>query len=491
MTARLVMLLAVLGAAVTLLTSAGVASAHQAGCPDSNPPDEIVLVSGSGQTAQLGHSFETSFQVKLANHNGCPVTGILAGVNITFDAPASGPSGVFSGSGWRETTVGTDESGVAIAPTFTANFTVGAYTVYAHSSFGDVQFSVVNSANGVAASISAAGGSGQTAVASRQYSQPLQALVLDASGQPVQNAVVSFSTIVGATGANAAFLAGAQAEATTNATGLAISPPLVANAVAGRFTAVASVSGVATVATFALDNHAAAQKLIVAQPAGRTATVGRAFPSKLRVRVIDLTGQPVEGQLVAFTLGPQASAGSAAPGPGATFADGGTQASAATNDGGWAISPRFMANRVAGGFVATATTPGSSAARFALHNAAGPADAIAVGAASGETTQRSTRFAVPLAVRVYDRFQNPVSGATVVFSAPHHGATGYFSVVRSGGVRSHRRKSLTATAKTNSAGVAVAPPLVANPTVGGYLVRVGVRGARAHATFALVNTSSP
>jgi hypothetical protein len=448
-----------------------------------------VLEAGSGQTAQLGQPFQTNFQVKLANGNGCPITGNLAGVNVTFDGPDSGPSGIFSGSGWREAAVGTDGNGVATAPTFTANFTAGAYAVFAHSVWGDVQFSLVNTANGIPASINTAGGSGQTTLVSRQYAQPLQARVLDANGQPVQGAAVSFSVAVGATGAGAVFLTGTQADATTtNTNGDAISPPLLANSAAGQFTAVATVDGVATVATFALDNHAASQRLVAAKLASSTATVGRAFRSPLRVRVTDAAGQPIEGQTVAFVLGSQDAADS---GAGATFRDGTNQASVVTNATGWATSPRFAADHIAGTFVATATTLGSSALHVALHNEAGPVDMIDVGAASGETTRPSTRFAVPLVVTVYDRFENPVARVTVVFSAPHEGATGYFTVSsRRGRAKSHRRKSLTASVKTNVKGIAVAPPLIANTVVGGYLVHVAVKGANAHATFALVNASN-
>lgn len=478
-------------AMVTQLTSASIASARHAACPDSNPPNEIVLESGSGQTVQLGLPFQTNFQVKLANDNGCPVTGNLAGVNVTFDGPASGPSGIFSGGGWREATVGTDANGVATAPTFTANFTAGAYTVYAHSLWNDVQFSVVNTANGVASSINAAGGSDQAAIASRQYRQPLQARVLDASGQPVQGATVSFSILVGATGASAVFPEGVQAEAATNSSGTAISPPLLANSIAGRFTALATVDGVATVATFVLENHAASQTLAAPKLPQSTARVGHAFRSPLRVRVMDAYGQPIEGQAVTFVLGTQSVGGSGASDPGATFPDGTNQASVVTNAAGWATSPKFRANHVVGTFIATAAA-GSSARHFDLHNQADRAASIAVGAASGETTQISTRFAVPLAVIVYDRFGNRVSAATVVFSAPRRGATGYFSISsRRSTAKRHRRDSPAAVAKTNAEGIAVAPPLVANKVVGGYLVHVAVSGTNAHATFALVNAPSP
>jgi hypothetical protein len=485
------LLAAVAAATLVVLSSVGPAAAHQGSCPDSNPPDEIVLVAGSSQTAQLGQPLQTNFQVKLANHDGCPLTGSFAGVTVTFDGPDSGPSGIFAGSGWREATVGTDANGVATAPTFTANFTTGAYTVFAHSGYGDVQFSLANTANGVPASITATSGSGQSATISRRYAHPLQAKVVDATGQPVQGASVSFAIVPGAAGAGAAFLAGAQASATTNSDGLATSPPLLANATVGRFAAVASVSGLASVATFALDNHTAAEKLIARKTAPRSATVGTAFRAPLTVRLLDADRQPIEGQAVTFALAAQASATAGASDAGASFMDGMSQAVVVTDAEGFATSPRFTASHTAGAFVATASTPGAPGVGFTLRNKAGHAAFVALGAASGESTTIGTRFTVPLALTVSDRFGNRVSGAIVAFSAPRRGASGYFLVAgkHSASKLSHA-KPLTVTAKTNDNGIAVAPPFVANNAVGGYLVRVGVKNSGARGSFALVNTPS-
>jgi hypothetical protein len=471
--------------AFTLALGSAPASARQTSCPDSNLPNEIVLSAGSGQTAQLGQPFQVNFQVKLANDNGCPITGNLAGINITFDGPDSGPSGVFAGSGWHEATVGTDSNGVATAPTFTANFTAGAYTVFEHSAYGDVQFSVTNTATGVAAAISAIDGSGQSALVSSRYAEPLQVKVIDAGGQPVQGASVSFSVAAGSTGAGASFLAGAQATMATNSAGVATSPPLLANNTPGRFTALASVSGVAAVATFTLDNHAGAQRLIRTTTRNTTA-VGTVFRSPLKIKLVDANGHAIEGQAITFALAAQGAGTAGASGAGATFRDGSTAATAVTNADGVASSPPFTANHTTGAFAATARTSGVAPATFTLRNKAGRAASIAVGAASGESTPTSTRFLVPLVATISDRFGNPVVRATVFFAAPRHGASGHF-VARSKRRKGHR-SALSISVKTNAKGIAVAPPFVANRSVGGYLIRVAVKGSAARASFALVNT---
>ena len=59
-------------------------------CPSSNPPNELVLVGGTPQTAQLDTAFANPLQVALANTNGCPVTTAVTGTPVTFTAPASG-----------------------------------------------------------------------------------------------------------------------------------------------------------------------------------------------------------------------------------------------------------------------------------------------------------------------------------------------------------------------------------------------------------------
>jgi protocatechuate 3,4-dioxygenase beta subunit len=452
----------VLGAALALLAvlaaTAGSASAVGGACPTNNSPNELVLAGGSGQQAQLGKPFGESLRVALANTNGCPLTGNLAGVSVEFDAPGSGASGIFSSSGTRTAYVGTDSQGVATAPQFIANHTTGNYSVDAHSDYGSVGISLSNTANGLPAAIAAQGASGQEAAVNAQYAQPLQARVTDANGDPVQGATVSFSIVPGPTGAGASFL-GAQPQATTDSDGVATAPPLLANASPGKFTVVASTDGLASVASFVLDNHAASATVVAASARDPVATVDTQYHDRLAARVLDASGQPVEGATVTFAL-PAAA-----------------QATALTDANGIATSPALVANKTSGAFTATATVSGATVpVRYTLTNRAGAPYAVVAGAASGGSTAAGARFPVPLAVTVTDKDGNAVLGATVVFAAPKHGAGGHF---RSSARRAH--------AKTNVKGVAVAPPFTANGTVGGYVVTATVKGTSKSAAFALSN----
>jgi protocatechuate 3,4-dioxygenase beta subunit len=464
---------AVVGALALVAAFASIpAGARSTACPTINHPNELVIEGGSGQTAQLGRPFSENLQVALANTNGCALTGNLAGINLDFDAPGSGASGVFA-TGSIHAVVGTDAQGVATAPTLTANFTAGAYTVDVDSDYGTVELYLWNTAAGLAASI-AGGTPAQEANVNAQFAQPLQARVLDANGNPVQGATVDFSVVPGVTGASATLLG--QPSATTDANGLATSPPLFANAVPGRYAATASTAGVATIATYALDNHATAATLSSPVGLAQTATVGTDYRRRLVASVLDASGQPIEGATVTFAITP------AAGGAGATFAGGAEQATAITGVDGVATSPALVANKTSGAFSATATTTlAPTPVVFALRNLAGPPAAITAGAASGDAAVPGKRFPVRLAVTITDKNGNAVTGAVVTFRAPARGATGFFLL------GPHRRVSV-ARVRTNAAGIAVAPPFVANRKTGGYAVSATAGGKRA--AFALRNERS-
>jgi protocatechuate 3,4-dioxygenase beta subunit len=474
------LVLAGLATAVALAASSAGARAASNACPTSNSPNELVLVAGSGQTAQLGALFAQSLQVALANTNGCPLTGNLAGVSINFDAPGSGPSGVFAGSGSREAYVGTDSQGVASAPPFTANFTVGAYTVDAHSDYGSVELALSNTAGGLASSVAASGTAGQEATVNGSYGRPLQARVTDANGNPVQGANVTFSILPGPTGASASFL-GAAPSATTDSNGVASSPALVANGVPGRFSATASVAGVSTVETYSLDNHAANAALQTTSTHDSEAKVDSRYRSLLQARLLDASGQPIEGAVVTFAIA------AADNGAAAAFLGGTNQATALTDANGLATAPSLVANKTAGTFTATATAPGAQAARYTLENLASGPTSITAGAADGQPITVGERFPIPLAVTVTDKNGNPVAGAVITFAAPAKGASGRFTV-------SHTTKTSVHTirvvrVRTNSKGIAVAPPLNANTSVGGYAVTASVKGSSVRTAFSLVNLS--
>ena len=91
----------------------------------------IVATGGTPQSAAIATPFATQLQATITE-SGNPVNG----VTTTFTAPASGPSGTFPGS-VTTATVATSANGVATAPTFTANGTIGGpYNVVAEIGIG-------------------------------------------------------------------------------------------------------------------------------------------------------------------------------------------------------------------------------------------------------------------------------------------------------------------------------------------------------------------
>jgi hypothetical protein len=591
-------LAAALATAATPTASTGSSSTGTTGpsCPTPNRPNDLRLVAGSPQTTKVGTAFETNLQVTLANRNDCALTGSLSGVSITFTAPSSGASGTFASSGSNTVTVGTDASGAAAAPTFTANNSEGDYEVRAQSRYGSVTFQLSNTAAGVAASIAASSQTDQAATVNSQYAQSLQVQVLDAHGSGVRGVTVTFSLGTGPSGAGASFLGGtSQATAETDASGQATSPAVVANGTPGRFTATASASGLSGVVTFSLDNHAATYAIKATSQEARTATINGRYAAPLQAQVLDDAGQPIEGATVTFTLGTgpagatasflggggEASGGGtqataltdasgkassplfvangtpgrftatatvpggtspvsyalrnlagtltttqavqtasvnsryrqrlrarllgaqrqpldgisvtftiakASSGASASFLDGTSQATATTNAAGWASSPTMVANNVAGRFTATATASGtgSKPVSYRLQNLAGRPATITAGAATGESTPVGSRFRIRLAVTVTDDDDNPVVGTIVTFTAPARGPSGRFAVRQRGHPRTIR-KSRVVRVKTDSDGIAVAPPFTANMVPGGYAVTAVVAGSQQHTAFALVN----
>lgn len=89
-------------------------------------PASVTVTAGNSQTAVPGTAFATALQATVRDGNSNP----LGGVNVMFAAPASGASGTFPG-GVSTVIVVTNGSGVATAPTLTANTIQGGYAVTA------------------------------------------------------------------------------------------------------------------------------------------------------------------------------------------------------------------------------------------------------------------------------------------------------------------------------------------------------------------------
>ena len=93
--------------------------------PPPAGPSSVDASGGTPQSASVNTAFATAVRAIVRNASSNPVSGIA----VTFTAPASGASARFSGS--ATATAVTDLSGVATAPTLTANGQAGSYIVAA------------------------------------------------------------------------------------------------------------------------------------------------------------------------------------------------------------------------------------------------------------------------------------------------------------------------------------------------------------------------
>jgi Zn-dependent metalloprotease len=87
----------------------------------------LTVVGGSNQSAKVNTFFASPLTVNVIDGSLNPVTG----VSVTFTAPASGASGVFTDSRTNVTTTFTNQYGTAVSPLFTANDQSGNYSITA------------------------------------------------------------------------------------------------------------------------------------------------------------------------------------------------------------------------------------------------------------------------------------------------------------------------------------------------------------------------
>lgn len=404
-------------------------------------PATVASSSGSTQSTTVSTAFASPLQVLVTDASGTPVSG----VTVSFSAPGSGARATLSAA---SAVTGADGKAQVTA---TANATSGSYSVTATVSgiATPATFALTNI--GVPASVAVSAGGSQSATVGTAFATGLDALVRDASGNPVPGITVTFTAP--GSGATAQLSAGT---AVTDATGHA-AITATAGQTAGSYSVSATVSGVGTPASFALSNLAgAAVALQATAGTPQSATVGTAFGSQLAARAIDTYGNPVAG--VAITFGAPASGASAMLAtPSATTGSDGTARTTATS------------GTIAGDFTVTASASGLADVTFSLSSLPGTAQAIAITGGNAQSAIVHTAFAAALSVAVTDQYGNAVPGAPVTFQAPGAGASATVS-----------------STTTDGAGLATSSA-TANDIAGSYTVSAQLASS-ASVSFALANT---
>jgi hypothetical protein len=231
-------------AASTGLTTVNFSLTNTAGTPGS-------MTANAGttpQSATVGTAFANPLAVTVKDGSSNPVSG----VSVTFTAPASGASGLFSNS-TITITVATNASGVASVP-FTANGTPGGpYTVTAAASgLTTVNFTLSNLVGAAASMTANAGTTPQSANINTAFANPLAVTILDSISNPVPGVNVMFTAP--SSGASGLFSNSTTTiTVATNASGVASAPFTANGSAGGPYTVTAQASGLTTV-NFSLTN---------------------------------------------------------------------------------------------------------------------------------------------------------------------------------------------------------------------------------------------
>jgi len=204
----------------------------------------------------------------------------------------------------------------------------------------------------------------------------------------------------------------------------------------------------------------------------QTAALNTAFAAPLVVTVT-MGGSPASGAFVTFTAPATGASGTFASSSSITETD-------ITNGSGVATSSAFTANGTIGTDVVTASVAGVTATTsFNLTNTSGPPASIAATSGSLQDAQVGTAFGAPLVATVVDANQNPVTGASVTFTAPATGTGGAFA----------SNSSNTETDTTNASGQATSSAFTADATAGAYAVTATVTGVTTGVNFQLTNVT--
>jgi len=245
---------------ISVTNSAGTGFSPTSFLIDENTPAHITVSDGSPQSTAVNTAFAAPLQALVTDSFGNP----LNGVSVTFTAPGNGASGKFSGGATSETDT-TGANGVASTTFFTANATIGGPYTVAASTAGvatPANFSLTNTAGTPAIIVVTGTSSPQRTLVNTAFATTLQALVTDASGNPVSGVSVQF--VAPSNGASGKFSGGVTSETdTTGANGVAISSIFTANTTAGVYMVTANVSpALATPASFIMTNLTANERFV-------------------------------------------------------------------------------------------------------------------------------------------------------------------------------------------------------------------------------------
>ena len=212
-------------------------------------PSTVAITTGTNLKAAINASYGVGALRATVRDGG---GSVMSGIVVQFSVPAG--HGTFTG-GLTTVTATTDGTGIATAPTFTANATPGAFTVTVSVPVAagvTTSTTWTNVDPAVPTTVQNIAGGGQQAAISSAFASALQARVTNGLGNPVSGVNVTFASP--GTGQSCTF-PGTSVVVPTDSFGYAFSPTPTANALTGSYFVTASATG-ATTAQFQLTNGA-------------------------------------------------------------------------------------------------------------------------------------------------------------------------------------------------------------------------------------------
>ncbi len=318
---------------------------------------KVAATAGSGQTALAEAAFATLLSAKVTDAFGNAVPG----TTVVFTAPSSGASGTFAGGG-RSASVVTGSTGVATAPAFTANNTVGQYSVSA--TVGELTPAIFTLTNGSLAAGSITAVVAGSAVAGSSLTVTVNAFT--ASGSPD----VTYAGTLHFTSTDPQAVLPADYTFVPSNLGTHVFTLTLKTSGSQSITIADTGNSALHVTKTITVSPAAASAVVANAGSGQTAVEGAAFTIPLSAKVSDAFGNAVPGTTVVFTAPSSGASG--------TFAGGVVSASVATASTGIATAPAFTANTMAGAYSVSATVHGLTPAEFALTNTVPPDYSVTV-----------------------------------------------------------------------------------------------------------------
>lgn len=226
----------------------------------------LTRVGGWQRSARIGRPYGQRLRVRLREANGRPAIGATVTFTLATTSGGAVSAGTASGgtaagasfrNGTDTATVTTGKTGIAVSPGLIANTAAGSFTAVASSTAttGVARFVLRNRA-GRPETVTPGVGAAQSAVAGTRFEVPLAVTVTDGYGNAVAGVLVRFTAP--ATGPGGSF-AGRHRPRTitveTDADGIAVAQPFIANNLVGGYVVTARVPNGRPTA-FALVNQA-------------------------------------------------------------------------------------------------------------------------------------------------------------------------------------------------------------------------------------------